>query len=148
MTSWFYLIGMLPSMFTVWYAKLNWRYIYWAITTSLLIPIEWLVLHTWSIQTTRVFWCRNRWRQRRIGSRGSHQWRSRGSTRMLAITAMAMSTTLCLARNAWFDTDSVQIGIDNRMSGCILFSKDDFCDDLRPCNKVIKGYHGSKQHPL
>ena len=53
--SWFYLIGMLHNMLTVWYAKLNWRYIYWAITTPLLIPIEWLVLHVDSVQTTREF---------------------------------------------------------------------------------------------
>jgi len=43
-----------------------------------------------------------------------------------------------------FDTDSAPIGIDNRCSGCISHVLADFADDLRNCNRAIKGFGGQR----
>ena len=43
-----------------------------------------------------------------------------------------------------FDTDSGEVGIDNRCSACMSPHKDDFVGDLIEMNKWIKGYGGKK----
>ena len=45
---------------------------------------------------------------------------------------------------ATFDTDSAQVGIDNRCSACITHVIDDFETPPQPTNRVIKGFGGSR----
>ena len=43
-----------------------------------------------------------------------------------------------------FDTDSDRIGIDNRASACMSDDVSDFVGVLRPTNRVVKGFAGSR----
>ena len=56
------------------------------------------------------------------------------------------STATKGARTSRFDTDSVDIGVDNRCSGCISHKIDDFEGPLTDTNRVIKGFGGTKTH--
>jgi len=60
-------------------------------------------------------------------------------------TAMCFQSkeTAASERATVFDTDSFQIGIDNRCSGCISHKITDFVGTVRPTNQVIKGFAGS-----
>jgi len=46
-------------------------------------------------------------------------------------------------RETRFDSDSARVGIDNRCSACISHDINDF-ESVHECNKVIKGFGGSK----
>ena len=46
--------------------------------------------------------------------------------------------------NSTFDTDSGTVGIDNRASGCFSHVIDDFVGPVRDCNRIVKGFGGSK----
>jgi len=63
-----------------------------------------------------------------------------------AMSAMAYqaNATVCKERMTKFDTDSEDIGIDNRCSACILHMESDFEGPLLPCDRVIKGFGGSR----
>ncbi|GFH52929.1 hypothetical protein CTEN210_09405 [Chaetoceros tenuissimus] len=63
---------------------------------------------------------------------------------LLAMQAVAFSTSFKGTRSTKFDTDSGDVGIDNRCSACISHKVDDFVGDLRETNRVIKGYGGTK----
>ncbi len=43
-----------------------------------------------------------------------------------------------------FDTDSGDVGIDNRASGCFSHVITDFIGPMRDCNRVVKGFGGSR----
>lgn len=45
---------------------------------------------------------------------------------------------------AMFDTDSDHIGIDNRASACMSDDVSDFVGLLRPTNRIVKGFAGSR----
>ena len=61
-----------------------------------------------------------------------------------AYTEAYAATLLNQQHTARFDTDSAPIGVDNRCSGCISHEISDFLDDLRPSNRVIKGFGGAR----
>jgi hypothetical protein len=44
----------------------------------------------------------------------------------------------------YFDTDSKPVGIDNRCSACISHDVTDFIGEIRPSNRWIKGFGGSR----
>ena len=51
--------------------------------------------------------------------------------------------------NGWereqiFYTNSFSIGVDNRCSGCISHTVEDFVGPLKDCHRVIKGFGGTK----
>ena len=75
----------------------------------------------------------NRWR-----------WTKRQSVRVLATSVLAMSAMgKPMERITTFDTDSHQIGMDNRSSACISHQEGDFIPGtLRKCHRTIKGYAG------
>ena len=69
------------------------------------------------------------------------------SRRLIALTVMAMqvNATIAREREVRFDTDSAQIGADNRCTACISHIAEDFePGTLRPCNRVVKGFGGSR----
>jgi len=47
-----------------------------------------------------------------------------------------------------FDADAKMVGIDDRASGCISHDETDFIGPLVDCNRVIKGYKGTKSYGL
>ena len=75
----------------------------------------------------------NRWR-----------WTKRQSVRVLVTSVLAMSAMgEPMERITTFDTDSHQIGMDNRSSACISHQEGDFIPGtLRKCHRTIKGYAG------
>ena len=73
-----------------------------------------------------------------------HRAKSRA---LIALTVMAMqvNATIAREREVRFDTDSANIGIDNRCTACISHIADDFePGTLRKCNRVVKGFGGSR----
>ena len=68
-------------------------------------------------------------------------------SKILAITAMAMQAKGAVgtsaAHIAQFDTDSEEIGIDNRCSACISHKIEDFIDVPSPINRTIRGFGGT-----
>ena len=66
--------------------------------------------------------------------------RHRQTTQLLAMTVLAMQAkaTISTEREVRFDTDSAQVGIDNRCSACISHVKSDFEGPLRKSDRVIK----------
>ena len=84
-------------------------------------------------------------RERRIILATHMQYR-RTSTALLAMTVLAMqaNATITSGRETRFDTDSADIGIDNRCSACISHKASDFEGELLPCNRVVKGFGGSR----
>jgi len=90
-------------------------------------------------------------KSRRRQSHASHNrinrkasWRPRGTAMAMTVLAMQANATIATERKAQFDTDSETIGIDNRCSGCISHVKDDFVGKLRPTDRVVKGFAGTK----
>ena len=75
----------------------------------------------------------------------THRAKSRA---LIALTVMAMqvNATIARERGVRFDTDSANIGIDNRCTACISHIADDFePGTLRKCNRVVKGFGGSRE---
>ena len=46
-------------------------------------------------------------------------------------------------REMIFDASSVEVGINNRCTGCISHARRDFVGELKPSDRVIKGFAGS-----
>ena len=67
----------------------------------------------------------------------------------IAMAAIAMSASIGAHREQMtrFDADSYPIGVDNRCSACISHKIEDFEDDIRPSNRVIKGFGGTQTAP-
>ena len=63
---------------------------------------------------------------------------------MAMIMAMSGTTAISESECGPFDSDSNLIGIDNRCSGCITHVRTDIPGELRPCDRVIKGFGGTK----
>ena len=71
-------------------------------------------------------------------------WGQRGTVLAMSVLAMQAHATVATERHTTFDTDSETVGIDNRCSGCISHVRGDFIGDLRPSNRVVKGFAGSR----
>ena len=71
-------------------------------------------------------------------------WSKRKTTQMVAMNVLAFAATTKYQHVVRVDTNSEAIGIDNRASACISRKADDFVSDLKDCNRVIKGYMGSR----
>jgi hypothetical protein len=67
-------------------------------------------------------------------------------TSLLAFNAVAMQATTDLRKehSVSFDTDSAQIGVDNRCTGCISHVASDFIGELQDSRRQIKGFGGTK----
>ena len=80
-------------------------------------------------------------RKQRMSLRGRPRRRGRilTSHAVMVLSAAAGST-----RIAAFDTDSGEVGIDNRASGCFSHVIDDFVGPVRDCNRIVKGFRGSR----
>ena len=63
---------------------------------------------------------------------------------MSALAMQAKTPKTKAARMIHFDTDSYEIGIDNRCSRCISHHIDDFVGNLRDTQQTIKGFGGSR----
>ena len=81
----------------------------------------------------------------------SHKYGSKRTMKRIIpiaiMSALAMQTKASgpsVARTATFDTDSYEIGVDNRCSGCISNNIDDFIGDMRDSKRSIKSFGGSK----
>ena len=73
--------------------------------------------------------------------------RGRPKRRGKILTCHAVMVFSAAARSSnvtTFDTDSGEVGIDNRASGCFSHVISDFVGPLRDCNKVVKGFGGSR----
>jgi Reverse transcriptase (RNA-dependent DNA polymerase) len=72
--------------------------------------------------------------------------RYRKTTQLLAMSVLALqaNATVSTEREACFDTDSDDVGIDNRCSACISHVESDFEGSLVACDRVIKGFGGSR----
>ena len=72
--------------------------------------------------------------------------RKRRFITMAAIIAMSGTTDAqkSEAECGPFDSDSAMVGIDNRCSGCITHVRTDIPGELTPCNRVIKGFGGTR----
>jgi len=71
----------------------------------------------------------------------------KNKTRLVAtaLTAMALQAQKThWETNTSFDTDSYEIGIDNRCSACISGQVTDFVGTLKDTNRTIKGFMGTK----
>jgi hypothetical protein len=96
----------------------------------------------WILENTRPDPARiaryGRYRRNRPG------WRPRGTALAMSVLAMQAHATVATKRQTSFDTDAETIGIDNRCSGCISHLRADFVGELRPSNRVVKGFAGSR----
>ena len=63
---------------------------------------------------------------------------------MIVLNILAFVATTKYQHVVRMDTNSEAIGIANRASACISHKADDFVSDLKDCNRVIKGYMGSR----
>ena len=96
-----------------------------------------IVEHAGSIQTKRV-------RHTQCGLNVRHP--SRTSV-LFAVTLSALAyqaQSTHWEQRASFDTDSFDIGIDNRCSACISGTPEDFVGELRETSRIIKGFMGAK----
>lgn len=74
-----------------------------------------------------------------------YRTRSVARTSLRALAVMVMSAKNgAYANTVQFDTDSSPVGIDSRCSGCISHQSSDFIGELRPCNRAIKGFGGTR----
>lgn len=63
----------------------------------------------------------------------------------LSVLAMQTRTTIASEREVRFDTDSTNVGVDNRCTACISHDIGDFVpDSIRPSNRAIKGFGGTR----
>ena len=68
-----------------------------------------------------------------------------GTLCALSVLAMQANATIAKEREVRFDTDSANVGVDNRCSACISHEAADFVQGtLKPCNRVVKGFGGSR----
>ena len=114
--------------------------------------IEWAgkhVQHATSHITTHIqAWANNTPGRRKTNPRTRRpKCAQRKTITAMAVLAMtAAHQTKPMERKAIFDTDSGEVGVDNRATGCISNVKTDFVDGtLKPCNRSIKGYHGQRR---
>ena len=77
--------------------------------------------------------------KRRVRGRPRRKGRTLTCSAVMVFAAAAKSTP-----STTFDTDSGQVGIDNRASGCFSHVIEDFVGPMRECNKVVKGFGGSR----
>lgn len=96
-------------------------------------------LGDWILVQTKPSNCR---RRRIIAT----AYRYRRTTQFVAMSVLAMQAyaTVSTERETCFDTDSSDIGIDNRCSACISHVESDFEGPLVHCNRVVKGFGGSR----
>ena len=89
---------------------------------------------------------RNKVTKLRAAARRVNTPKHSGKHALYAMAALAMSSKLgAQAHNpVTFDTDSKPIGVDNRCSACISHDPSDFVSDLRPSNRCIKGFGGTR----
>ena len=76
-----------------------------------------------------------------------HRVRGRPRRKGRRLTCHAVMVFSAAAKSAsitTFDTDSGEVGIDNRASGCFSHMINDFVGPMRDCNKVVKGFGGSR----
>ena len=67
--------------------------------------------------------------------------------RIFALAMVAMTTqsqARYVTEGGPFDTDSIEIGIDSRASGCISHVRRDFPGALTECKRAIKGFGGTR----
>jgi hypothetical protein len=75
-----------------------------------------------------------------------HSCRTR-STSIIAMSVLAMQAhaTIAKEKEVRFDTDSSNVGVDNRCTACISHDIGDFePGSIRPSNRVVKGFGGSR----
>ena len=88
--------------------------------------------------------CRTEGRRRRV-VRATTNLRKQATLVAFTVLAMQVNATISTEREVRFDTDSASIGIDNRCSACISHCQSDFePESLRKCNRVVKGFGGSR----
>jgi hypothetical protein len=73
-----------------------------------------------------------------------HRSRSRVATLAMSVRAMQADAKKDTERRVRFDLDSKWVGVDKRCSGCISHVRSDFVGILNDCNRVIKGFGGSR----
>ena len=66
----------------------------------------------------------------------------------MAVLAMASPNSLPRTEGAPYDSDSRLVGVDNRCSGCITHQRADIPGTLKECNRVIKGFGGTRQFSI
>lgn len=76
----------------------------------------------------------------------SHKYMS--AAKLITLTTVlaaqsAESRPMATSVSQW-DTDSAIIGIENRYSGCMSHLPADFVGDLQNCNRIIKGFGGTR----
>ena len=84
-------------------------------------------------------------RVRRIRKRSKVRGRPRRKGKLLTCHAVMVFSAAARSSNVVaFDTDSGEVGINNRASGCFSHVISDFVGPMRDCNKVVKGFGGSR----
>ena len=63
---------------------------------------------------------------------------------MALMSVLAMATANKYPQGVYFDTDSVEVGIDNRCSACISYKAEDLIGELKPTTRIIKNFGGSR----
>ena len=114
--------------------QLNFQWIYWKINETMEIAIS--KIHHYST-TVRVK--RNRGRRRRMKTSPKRKGKVLTCQAVMVYAATAKRSSM-----ATFDTDSGEVGIDNRASGCFSHVITDFIGPMRDCNRVVKGFGGSR----
>ena len=66
----------------------------------------------------------------------------------MAVLAMASPNSLQRTEGSPYDSDSRLVGVDNRCSGCITHQRSDIPGTLKECNRVIKGFGGTRQFSI
>lgn len=101
--------------------------------------------------------------RRRLAMRMNNQFRGsspsrrrNGRARLLAMTVIAMEAEV--PRNSYgnpiysnetvYDTDSDEVGIDNRCSACISYKQSDFVGPMQTVRRKIKGFGGAKTYSV
>ena len=103
------------------------------------------------IDTKRSYHTKRRMRKAQQGKeaaaiskrKGKSPGRYKSLARVAAVSILAYKTDISQSRNkhSRFDTDSYQIGIDNRCSAsCISHVGSDFVGELKKVNRPIKGF--------
>ena len=82
--------------------------------------------------------------------KGKSPGRYKSLARVAAVSILAYKTDITQSRNkhSRFDTDSYQIGIDNRCSACISHVRSDFVGELKKVNRTIKGFGGTSEYKV
>ena len=84
-------------------------------------------------------------RIKRISKKSRGRGRPKRKGKVLTCHAVMVFSAAARSSNVTtFDTDSGEVGIDNRASGCFSHVISDFVGPMRDCNKVVKGFRGSR----